>query len=81
MKINEQKVTKRTPTQIPSGGMGNGLERSYSKNNFIKAEEIVDEKKTKIHNAGSLISPTMHLFPLLGQSGSRGVSIKFTLIR
>ena len=44
--------------------------------NFIKAKEIVDEKKTKIHTFGSLISPTMHLFPLLGQSGSRGVSIK-----
>ena len=26
---------KRTPTQIPPGGMGNGLERAYSKNNFI----------------------------------------------
>ena len=26
---------KRTPTQIPSGGMGNGLERANSKNNFI----------------------------------------------
>ena len=44
--------------------------------NFIKTEETVDEKKTKIHNAGSLISPTTHLFPLLGQSGSHGVSIK-----
>ena len=26
---------KRTPTQIPPRGMGNGLERAYSKNNFI----------------------------------------------
>ena len=26
-----------------------------------------------------LISPTTHLFPLAGQSGSRGVSIKITL--
>ena len=26
---------KRTPTQIPPGGMGNGLERAYSKNSFI----------------------------------------------
>ena len=37
------------------------------------------KKKTTIHNAGFLISPTMHLFPLAGQSGSRGVSIKITL--
>ena len=26
-----------------------------------------------------LISPTMHLFPLAGQSGSHGVSIKINL--
>ena len=44
--------------------------------NFIKTKEIVDEQKTKIHNAGSLIRPTTHLFCLSGQSGSRGVSIK-----
>ena len=37
------------------------------------------KRKTKIHNAGFLISPTTHLFPLSGQSGSRGVSIKITL--
>ena len=36
LKRNDQKATKRTPTQIPLGGMGNGLERAYSKNNFIK---------------------------------------------
>ena len=35
--------------------------------------------KTKIHIDGSLISPTTHLFPLSGQSRSRGVSIKVTL--
>ena len=35
--------------------------------------------KTKIHNVGSLISPTTHLFPLSGQSGSGGISIKITL--
>ena len=40
-KINEQKATKRTPTQIPPGGMGNGLERAYSKNNFITAVTIL----------------------------------------
>ena len=38
------------------------------------------KKKTKIHNAGSLISPTTHLFPLSGQSRSHGVTIKVTLI-
>ena len=37
------------------------------------------KKKTKIHNAGFLISPTTHLFPLSGQSRSCGVSIKITL--
>ena len=37
------------------------------------------KNKTKIHNADFLISPTTHLFPLVGQSGSRGVSIKITL--
>ena len=35
--------------------------------------------KTEIHNSSFLISPTMHHFPLSGQSGSRGVSIKITL--
>ena len=33
-KMNE-KAKKRTRTQIPLGGMGNGLERAYSKNIFI----------------------------------------------
>ena len=28
----------------------------------------------EIHNTGFLISPTTRLFPLAGQSGSRGVS-------
>ena len=37
------------------------------------------KKESKIHNANFLISPTRHLFPLAGQSGSRGVSIKITL--
>ena len=37
------------------------------------------KKKTKIHNADFLISPTMHLSPLAGQSRSHGVSIKITL--
>ena len=32
------------------------------------------KKESKIHNVGFLISPTTHLFPLAGQSGSRGVS-------
>ena len=30
--------------------------------------------ESNIHNTGFLISPTMHLFPLAGQSGSHGVS-------
>ena len=32
-KMNK-KAKKRTRTQIPPGGMGNGLERAYSKNYF-----------------------------------------------
>ena len=39
-KINKQKATKRAPTQIPPRGMGNGLERAYSKNDFITAVTI-----------------------------------------
>ena len=46
---------------------------------LLKLKEQLMKKKTKIHNVGSLISPTTHLFPLSGQSGSRGVSIKITL--
>ena len=34
------------------------------------------KRKTQIHNSGFLISPTTHLFPLSGQSRSRGVNIK-----
>ena len=46
--------------------------------NFIIDKEKNDEKTTQIHNFGFLISPTTHLFPLSGQSGSHGVSIKIT---
>ena len=35
MKKDEQKVKKKTSTQIPPGGMGNGLEIASSKNDFI----------------------------------------------
>ena len=35
VKGNKQKNTKMAPTRIPPGGMGNGLERAYSKGNFI----------------------------------------------
>ena len=35
VKGNKQKSMKKAPTQIPPGGMGNGLERAYSKDNFI----------------------------------------------
>ena len=35
-------------------------------------------KESKIHNIGFLISPTTRLFPLAGQSGSRGVSSMIT---
>ena len=41
---------------------------------FIIANKTIDEKESKIHHVGFLISPTTHLFPLAGQSGSRGVS-------
>ena len=37
------------------------------------------KKESKIHNTSFLISPTMHLFPLAGQSRSHGISIKITL--
>ena len=37
------------------------------------------KNESKIHNAGFLICPTTHLFPLAGQSGSHGISIKITL--
>ena len=56
----------------PSGSQS----RNQGGVNFIKTKETVDKKKTKIHNVGSLISPTTHLFTLSGQSGSRGVSVK-----
>ena len=36
------------------------------------------KKESNIHNAGFLISPTMRLFPLVGQSWSRGVSSMIT---
>ena len=32
-----KKVKKKTPTQIPPGGMGNGLERAYSRIIFINS--------------------------------------------
>ena len=35
--------------------------------------------ESEIHNTDFLISPTTHLFPLAGQSGSCGVSIKINL--
>ena len=34
--------------------------------------------ESNIHNTGFLISPTMHLFPLAGQLGSRGVTSMIT---
>ena len=34
--------------------------------------------ESEIHNTGFLISPTTHLFPLVGQSGSLGVSSVIT---
>ena len=37
------------------------------------------KNESNIHNASFLINPTTHLFPLAGQSGSRGVSIKIIL--
>ena len=40
VKGNKQKMTKMAPTRIPPGGMGNGLERAYSKEDFITAVTI-----------------------------------------
>ena len=34
--------------------------------------------ESEIHNTDFLLSPTTHLFPLAGQSGSRGVSSMIT---
>ena len=39
-KRNEQKAIKNTPTQIPPGGMGNGLESAYSKIILLTAVTI-----------------------------------------
>ena len=38
------------------------------------------KNESNIHNVDFLISPTTHLFPLVGQSGSHGVSIQVNLI-
>ena len=35
VKGNKQRTKKMAPTRIPPGGMGNGLERAYSKDDFI----------------------------------------------
>ena len=40
VKGNKQRTTKMAPTLIPPGGMGNGLERAYSKDGFIKEVTI-----------------------------------------
>ena len=40
--------------------------------------ETIDEKRIKDTQRGFLISPTTHLFPLTGQSGSHGVSSMIT---
>ena len=40
VKGNKQKTTKMAPTRIPPRGMGNGLERAYSKNYFITVVKI-----------------------------------------
>ena len=45
----------------------------------LAREKITMTVESEIHNTGFLISPTTHLFPLLGQSGSRGVSSMITL--
>ena len=36
------------------------------------------EKIKQLYKSGFLINPTMNLFPLLGHSGNRGVSIMIT---
>ena len=43
VKGNKHKKTKKAPTRIPPGGMGNGLERAYSKDDFIT--EVIISKK------------------------------------
>ena len=35
VKGNKQRMMKMALTRIPPGGMGNGLERAYSKDDFI----------------------------------------------
>ena len=62
--------TSFNPTGSQSGNQG-GV-------NFILAEKQMIKNK-QIHNSSFLISPTTNLFPLSGQSGSRGVSITINL--
>ena len=45
----------------------------------LAREKITMTIESEIHNTDFLISPTTHLFPLVGQSGSHGVSIKINL--
>ena len=47
--------------------------------NFKLADKQMIEKIKQIHSSSFLINPTTNLFPLSGQSGSSGVSIKITL--
>ena len=71
-------IKKKTPQEPLSiqvdlnRGIKEGLILIYMMKQLMK-------NKTKIHNVSFLISPTTHLFPLSGQPGSRGVSIKITL--
>ena len=66
-------LLKRKPsgTSLDPSGSQSGNQGGV---NFIVANKTIDENESKIHHAGFLISPTTHLFPLAGPSGSRGVS-------
>ena len=45
---------------------------------LLRLTKQLMKKESKIHNTDFLISPTTHLFPLVGQARSRGVSSMIT---
>ena len=56
------------------------LNRESEKGLILNREGLANKVKHERKNSTDcLVSPTTHLFPLLGQSGSHGVSIKISL--
>ena len=75
MDVLVKKKTLQEPLSVQVD-LNQGIKEEFS---LLWLMKQLMKKKTKIHNVGFLISPTTHLFPLSGQSGSRGVSIMITL--